>query len=131
MNLSAIRCPSSRRPFSHNTVRSLRGGFEEQFRNGVRIVGNGGGEPEVEAQLRNYPRLGYTVIALINQEGANHPSIDTMLDITESSGPGESGTRWRPAALVEMQATMLLGAASLGVFKPGRRARQPKGGHGD
>jgi hypothetical protein len=90
MNLSAIRCPSSRRPFSHNTVRSLRGGFEEQFRNGVRIVGNGGGEPEVEAQLRNYPRLGYTVIALINQEGANHPSIATMLDITESSGPGES-----------------------------------------
>jgi CubicO group peptidase (beta-lactamase class C family) len=51
-------------------------GFEEQFRNGVRIVGNGGGEPGVEAQLRIFPRLGYTVIALTNQEGANRPVLE-------------------------------------------------------
>jgi CubicO group peptidase (beta-lactamase class C family) len=51
-------------------------GFEEQFRNGVRIVGNGGGEPGAEAQLRIFPRLGYTVIALTNQEGANRPVLE-------------------------------------------------------
>jgi D-alanyl-D-alanine carboxypeptidase len=51
-------------------------GFEEQFRNGVRIVGNGGGEPGVEAQLRIFPRLGDTVIALTNQEGANRPVLE-------------------------------------------------------
>jgi CubicO group peptidase (beta-lactamase class C family) len=51
-------------------------GFEEQFRNGVRIVGNGGGEPGVEAQLRIFPRLGYTVIVLANQEGANRPVLE-------------------------------------------------------
>jgi CubicO group peptidase (beta-lactamase class C family) len=48
-------------------------GFEEEFRNGVRIVGHGGGQPGVEAQLRIFPRLGYTVIVLTNQEGANRP----------------------------------------------------------
>jgi hypothetical protein len=48
----------------------------------------------------------------------------SLLDVTESSGPGESSTRWRPVLLAGMQATMLLGAATLGVFKPGR-ARQP------
>jgi CubicO group peptidase (beta-lactamase class C family) len=48
-------------------------GFEEEFRNGVRIVGNGGGQPGVEAQLRIFPRLGYTVIVLTNKEGANRP----------------------------------------------------------
>jgi uncharacterized membrane protein len=53
------------------------------------------------------------------------PSIDTMLDVTETSSPSESSTRWRPIALPGMQAAMLITAATLGVFKPGRRARQP------
>jgi hypothetical protein len=47
------------------------------------------------------------------------PSIDTMLDVTETSSPSESGTRWVLVALPAAQATMLLAAAALGVFKPG------------
>jgi uncharacterized membrane protein len=54
------------------------------------------------------------------------PSIDTMLDLTETSSPGESSSRWRPILLPGVQATMLLVAATLGVFKPGRRARQTR-----
>jgi uncharacterized membrane protein len=49
------------------------------------------------------------------------PSIDSMLDVTETSSPEESGTRWRPIVLPAVQATMLVAAATLGVFKPGRR----------
>jgi hypothetical protein len=61
-------------------------GFEEQFRNGVRIVGNGGGEPGVEAQLRIFPRLGYTVIALTNQEGANRPVLERATRLVTGAG---------------------------------------------
>jgi D-alanyl-D-alanine carboxypeptidase len=39
-------------------------GFEEELRNGGRVVGNSGGQPGVEAQLRIFPRLGYTVVVL-------------------------------------------------------------------
>jgi hypothetical protein len=54
------------------------------------------------------------------------PSIDTMLDVTEASNPSESGTRWTPIAAAGVQVTMLLTAATLGVFKPGRpRKRAP------
>jgi uncharacterized membrane protein len=53
------------------------------------------------------------------------PSIETMLDVTESRSPGESGTRWNPVLFAGAQAAMLLAAATLGVFKPGRRARRP------
>jgi uncharacterized membrane protein len=53
------------------------------------------------------------------------PSIDTMLDVTETSRPGERSTRWRPIFLPAMQTIMLLAAATLAVFKPGRRAREP------
>jgi CubicO group peptidase (beta-lactamase class C family) len=61
-------------------------GFEEQVRNGVRIVGNGGGQPGVEAQLRIFPRPGYAVIVLANQEGANRPVLEqaTQLVIARS-----------------------------------------------
>jgi hypothetical protein len=52
------------------------------------------------------------------------PSIDTMLDVTETSTPDEGAARWRPTVLAGVQAALLLGAATLGVFKPGRRARQ-------
>jgi hypothetical protein len=48
------------------------------------------------------------------------PSIDTMLDVTETAGPGESGTRWTLVVLAAAQAAMLISAAVLGVFKPGR-----------
>jgi uncharacterized membrane protein len=54
------------------------------------------------------------------------PSIDTMLDVTETRSPTGSDTRWRPIVLPGMQATMLIAAAALGVFKPGRRARRRK-----
>jgi CubicO group peptidase (beta-lactamase class C family) len=61
-------------------------GFEEEFRNGVRIVGNGGGEPGVEAQLRVFPRLGYTVVVLSNQEGANRPVYERAARIVIGAG---------------------------------------------
>ena len=50
------------------------------------------------------------------------PSIDTMLGVTETSDPGASSTRWRPALLAGIQAVMLVTAGTLGVFKPGRHA---------
>jgi uncharacterized membrane protein len=53
------------------------------------------------------------------------PSLDTMLDVTETSDPGASSTRWAPPLLAGAQAAMLIAAATLGVFKPGRRARSP------
>jgi uncharacterized membrane protein len=52
------------------------------------------------------------------------PSFDTMLDVTETSSPADSSTRWRPIVLPAIQATMLVAAATLGVFKPGRRVRR-------
>jgi CubicO group peptidase (beta-lactamase class C family) len=61
-------------------------GFEEQVRNGVRSVGNGGGQPGVEAQLRIFPRLGYTVIVLANQEGANRPVLDRATLLVTGAG---------------------------------------------
>jgi CubicO group peptidase (beta-lactamase class C family) len=48
-------------------------GFEDEILNGVRIVGHGGGAPGIEAQLRIYPALGYTVIVLANQDAAALP----------------------------------------------------------
>jgi hypothetical protein len=36
-----------------------------------------------------------------------------------------AGTRWTPVALAGVQVTMLLAAATLGVFKPGRQVRRP------
>ena len=50
------------------------------------------------------------------------PSLDTMVDATETGNPGESATRWRPSTFAGLQVAMLLAAATLGVFKPGRRA---------
>jgi Predicted integral membrane protein (DUF2269) len=47
------------------------------------------------------------------------PSIDNMLDVTETDSPSESGTRWTLSFLPAVQAAMLLTAATLGVFKPG------------
>jgi hypothetical protein len=52
-------------------------------------------------------------------------SIDSMLDVTEASSPDESSTRWRLVSVAGGQVTMLLAAATLGVFKPGGRARWP------
>jgi MFS superfamily sulfate permease-like transporter len=52
------------------------------------------------------------------------PSIDAMREVTDTSSPGESSTRWMPILLPGVQATMLLAAATLGVFKPGRRTRR-------
>jgi uncharacterized membrane protein len=52
------------------------------------------------------------------------PSIDTMLDVTETNSPGESAVRWKPVELSAAQASLLLAAATLGVFKPGRSSRR-------
>jgi CubicO group peptidase (beta-lactamase class C family) len=57
-------------------------GFEEEFRNGVRIVGNGGGQPGAEAQVRLFPGLGYTAVVLANLDRAARPvmeRVNTML----------------------------------------------------
>lgn len=54
------------------------------------------------------------------------PSIDTMLNVTEAGDPGESGARWTLIAGAGVQVTILLGAATLGVFKPGGYVRRPR-----
>jgi hypothetical protein len=51
------------------------------------------------------------------------PSIDTMLDVTEAGSPSESSTRLALVLQAGAQVTMLLAAATLGVFKPGGLAR--------
>lgn len=48
-------------------------GFEDETRDGVRVVGHGGGAPGVEAQLRIYPTLGYTTVVLANRDAAATP----------------------------------------------------------
>jgi hypothetical protein len=58
------------------------------------------------------------------------PSLETLLDRTESSSPGERNTRWRPAVLAGLQAVMLLTAGALGLFKGSARARRPRTGRG-
>jgi hypothetical protein len=50
------------------------------------------------------------------------PSLDTMLDITASSETGESSSRPTLITAAALQVTFLVGAATLGVFKPGRGA---------
>jgi CubicO group peptidase (beta-lactamase class C family) len=45
-------------------------GMEEQFLNGVRIVGHGGGGPGINSNLDMYPDLGYTVAVMSNYDGA-------------------------------------------------------------
>jgi hypothetical protein len=52
------------------------------------------------------------------------PSIETLLDVTEAGDPGESGARSRLIAAAGVQVAMLLAAATLGVFKPGRARRR-------
>jgi hypothetical protein len=54
-------------------------GFEDEERDGVRIVGHGGGVPGIEAQLRIFPKLGYTVVVLANQDAAATPVYDQLL----------------------------------------------------
>lgn len=53
------------------------------------------------------------------------PSINTMLDVTEASNPSASSVRWRLVAVASVQVTLLLGAATLAVFKPGRGVQRP------
>jgi uncharacterized membrane protein len=53
------------------------------------------------------------------------PSIETLRDVTEAGSPGESGARSTLIAAAGVQVVILVGAATLGVFKPGgpRRTR--------
>jgi CubicO group peptidase (beta-lactamase class C family) len=44
-------------------------GLEEQFQNGVRIVGHGGGGPGINSNLDMYPRAGYAVAVMSNYDG--------------------------------------------------------------
>jgi histidinol phosphatase-like enzyme len=46
----------------------------------VRIVGHDGG-PGFEAELRIYSELGYTVVILTNQDGANMPVYERASEI--------------------------------------------------
>jgi CubicO group peptidase (beta-lactamase class C family) len=48
-------------------------GFEDEQINGTRVIGHGGGAPGIEAQLRIYPTLGYTVVILANLDAAATP----------------------------------------------------------
>jgi CubicO group peptidase (beta-lactamase class C family) len=44
-------------------------GLEEQFQNGVRIVGHGGGGPGINSNLDIYPSAGYVVAVMSNYDG--------------------------------------------------------------
>jgi CubicO group peptidase (beta-lactamase class C family) len=61
-------------------------GVEEEFRNGVRIVGNGGGQPGIEAQLRIFPGLGYTTVVLANQDRAARPVSERVSELLTRAG---------------------------------------------
>lgn len=54
------------------------------------------------------------------------PSISTMLDVTETNSPDETSARWRLISVAGAQVTLLLVAATLGVFKPGGLLRWPR-----
>jgi hypothetical protein len=47
------------------------------------------------------------------------PSLDTMLEVTEAGGLAESGARPTLIVAAGVQVVILIGAATLGVFKPG------------
>jgi hypothetical protein len=57
------------------------------------------------------------------------PSLDTLIDVTETGSPRESGARSTLIVAAGVQVVILIGAATLGVFKPGRprRARRRTG----
>jgi CubicO group peptidase (beta-lactamase class C family) len=63
-------------------------GVEEEFRHGVRIVGHGGGQPGIEAQLRIFPGLGYTAVVLANRERAARPVSELVSDMPTRAGRG-------------------------------------------
>ena len=42
--------------------------FEEQYINGHRVIGHGGGAPGINSQLRMYMDLGYTVVVMSNYD---------------------------------------------------------------
>jgi CubicO group peptidase (beta-lactamase class C family) len=56
-------------------------GFEDEEVNRVRIIGHGGGAPGIEAQLRIYPTLGYTVVILANLDSAATPIYNQINQI--------------------------------------------------
>jgi CubicO group peptidase (beta-lactamase class C family) len=64
-------------------------GFEEEYRNGVRIVGHGGGEPGNEAELRIFPGLGYTLVVLANRDRGARPVSERASEML--TGPGRRG----------------------------------------
>jgi hypothetical protein len=57
------------------------------------------------------------------------PLFATMIDVTEAGSLGESGARSTLVVAAGVQVVVLVGAATLGVFKPGgsRLARRPAG----
>jgi len=50
-------------------------GMEEQFTNGVRIIGHNGGNPGIHSYLDMYPELGYTVAVMSNYDNAAAPVV--------------------------------------------------------
>jgi hypothetical protein len=57
------------------------------------------------------------------------PSLDAMLEVTEAGGLADGGARSTLIAAAGVQVVILIGAATLGVFKPGgpRRTRRRAG----
>jgi CubicO group peptidase (beta-lactamase class C family) len=50
-------------------------GMEEQFVNGVRIVGHNGGNPGIMSWLDMFPDLGYTAVVMSNYDNAAAPVV--------------------------------------------------------
>jgi len=53
-------------------------GMEEQFINGVRIVGHSGGGPGISSNLDMYPDLGYAVAVTSNYDNGMQPIIERL-----------------------------------------------------
>jgi hypothetical protein len=63
-------------------------GMEEQFVNGVRIVGHGGGGPGINGNLDMYPEEGYVVAVLSNYgDGANLINLRIRMWLTGQEAP--------------------------------------------
>src|SRR5260370_14760962 len=52
--------------------------MEEQFINGVRIVGHSGGGPGISSNLDMYPDLGYAVAVTSNYDNGMQPIIERL-----------------------------------------------------
>ena len=68
-------------------------------------------------------KLGIYGLTLIIGLALIRPSLDTLVDAAEAGGPGASGARSTLIVAAGVQVVILVGAATLGVSKPGRPRR--------